>query len=144
MGADPRGRSDRRGPCHDPGRRARRCGGTSEWLAYTRSDDSQDYEAIEATCDGLDNDCDGDKDEWCGSGTCASPWFIPSSGGSNTNRMNGSSTTSGSCGGNGVDSVYRWVPSTSGAATISYSGNFWPASLWVRSGSCNRSEVACD
>jgi hypothetical protein len=38
------------------------CGGVSGWLACDASNYGQDYEATEVTCDGKDNDCDGNTD----------------------------------------------------------------------------------
>jgi len=39
------------------------CGGVSGWLACDASNYGSNYEEPEATCDGLDNDCDGSTDE---------------------------------------------------------------------------------
>lgn len=39
------------------------CGGTSGWVDCGPAEYGSDYELIEATCDGLDNDCDGEVDE---------------------------------------------------------------------------------
>ena len=63
--------------------------------------------------------------------------------------MNGSSTVSATCGGSynsgGVDRIFRWTPTRSGTATARLSGDFWPATLYVRSGSCTSgTQVACD
>jgi len=41
----------------------RRCGGAAGWLACDAGDYGADYEQDEATCDSLDNDCDGSTDE---------------------------------------------------------------------------------
>jgi len=42
-----------------------RCGGALGWLACGAEDWPATYEPDEATCDGLDNDCDGSPDEAC-------------------------------------------------------------------------------
>ncbi len=42
-----------------------RCGGEDGFLACDATDYGADYEATEAACDGLDNDCDGTTDEGC-------------------------------------------------------------------------------
>ena len=39
------------------------CGGAGGWLDCTDVEYGPDYEALEATCEGLDNDCDGSTDE---------------------------------------------------------------------------------
>jgi hypothetical protein len=39
------------------------CGGASGWLACSAADYGPHYEPVETTCDGLDNDCDGEVDE---------------------------------------------------------------------------------
>lgn len=39
------------------------CGGAGGWLACTSEDYGSNYEEIEFSCDGLDNDCDGETDE---------------------------------------------------------------------------------
>jgi hypothetical protein len=39
------------------------CGGTLGWLPCGPSNYGEDYEAVEYTCDGLDNDCDGIPDD---------------------------------------------------------------------------------
>jgi len=41
----------------------RSCGGAAGWRACEEADYGSSYEVVEATCDGLDNDCDGDVDE---------------------------------------------------------------------------------
>ena len=77
-------------------------------------------------------------------GTCASPVQVPSNGGTLRLGMNGNSTNSGSCGGTGGDKVHRWVAPRSGTATVTMVPDFWPSTLYVRSGSCTGTELACD
>jgi hypothetical protein len=46
------------------------CGGVSGWLACVAANYGPNYEDVEVTCDGLDNDCDGTVDEaTCAAGT---------------------------------------------------------------------------
>lgn len=46
------------------------CGGVSGWLACVAANYGPNYEDVEVTCDGLDNDCDGTVDEaTCATGT---------------------------------------------------------------------------
>ncbi len=78
-------------------------------------------------------------------GTCSSPFELPSAGGSFSSAFNGNNQgDTGSCGGAGADRVHHWVPSNSVTATITLTGDFWPAALYVRSGSCQGTEVACN
>ena len=98
------------------------------------------------TCNGVDENCDGYVDEGsttCGS--CGTPFSIPAGGGAPSFQMNGTGTTSGSCGGGGVERYHVWTPAKSGAATISLwtLNNWYPAVVYVRSGSCSGGEVAC-
>jgi len=46
------------------------CGGAGGWLACDASRYGGDYEADEASCDGLDNDCDGQADEGLAGPAC--------------------------------------------------------------------------
>ena len=46
------------------------CGGALGWLACDDAAYGADYEATEATCDDLDNDCDGQIDEGLGGAAC--------------------------------------------------------------------------
>jgi hypothetical protein len=78
-------------------------------------------------------------------GSCTNPFSMPSSGGTKRFAMNGTNANSGSCGGQGADRVTHWVAPKSGTATVSMSGDFWPAVLYVRSGSCGGgSELGCN
>jgi hypothetical protein len=99
------------------------------------------------SCNGVDENCDGYEDEGnptCGS--CGTPFPIPAAGGSHSFQMNGNSTTSGSCGGGGVDRYHVWTPTTSGTATASLwtINNWFPAVVYVRAGSCGGPQLACD
>ncbi|MFC1769178.1 MopE-related protein, partial [Nanoarchaeota archaeon] len=47
-----------------------KCGGGSGWLACDASSYPGSYEADESTCDGLDNDCDGNIDEGLTGSAC--------------------------------------------------------------------------
>ena len=48
------------------------CGGAGGWLACTAASYPSSYQAVETTCDGLDNDCDGQTDEGpVGGGSCS-------------------------------------------------------------------------
>jgi hypothetical protein len=96
-------------------------------------------------CNAVDDDCDGiinDGIPPCG--TCAMPHPVPAGGISGTYQMSGSSTTSGSCGGNGLDRYHIFVPSGSGTASISLVTDYWPSVVYVRQGSCGGSQVVCD
>jgi hypothetical protein len=44
----------------------------------------------------------------------------------------------------GADKVHHWVPTTSGTATVKVVGDYWPASLYVKQGSCQGTEIACN
>jgi len=100
--------------------------------------------AATEACDGRGNDCDGTTDEGCGNGTCATPWAAPPAGGSLTGTFNGYSALSSTCGrSNGVDRVFRWVPSRSGMARVSSHGDYWPQTVYVRRTCASGPEVAC-
>jgi len=78
-------------------------------------------------------------------GTCGNPFSMPTTGGTKRFAMNGGNSNVGSCGGGGTDRVVHWVAPKSGSATVSMSGDFWPAALYVRSGSCGGgSELGCN
>jgi len=49
----------------------RSCGGLSGWLTCQAAEYGADYEPVELTCDGLDNDCDGDTDNGLFAPSCA-------------------------------------------------------------------------
>jgi hypothetical protein len=77
-------------------------------------------------------------------GTCASPFEL-GGGGSFSSAFNGSNQGDvGSCGGQGASRVHHFRPARSGNATITLKGDFWPAALYVRSGSCHGAELACN
>ncbi len=100
-------------------------------------------------CNNMDDDCDGAVDEGCGNGTCGLPYVAAPAGGRFTGNMNGAGTHSATCGASsnsrGVERIWRWTPSRSGTATVRLTGDFWPATLYVRQTSCDTgSQVACD
>ncbi|MBP6830939.1 MAG: hypothetical protein KA978_09145 [Deltaproteobacteria bacterium] len=101
------------------------------------------------TCNGVDDDCDGVTDEGCGVGSCASPFIAPPDGGRFTGNMNGRGTQSATCGSSynsgGVERIWSWIPLRSGTANIRLTGDFWPATLYVRQGVCaTGSQIACN
>ena len=85
-------------------------------------------------------------------GACAFPSPIPAQGGTFTGRNPSTSTgnVSGSCAATDTasETVFRWTPNASGAATIatcSSSGTTFDTVLYVRAASCfGGSEVACN
>lgn len=92
-------------------------------------------------CNALDDDCDGVVDEGCGSfgdGTCAAPWLVTPGGGTYTNTMNGWGTLTAPCGdpwnSGGVERVYSWTPATTGTATVTVTGDYWPSTAYVSTG----------
>jgi hypothetical protein len=96
-------------------------------------------------CNAVDDDCDGiinDNIPPCG--TCGTPHPVPATGINGTYQMSGTSTTSGSCGGAGLDRYHLFVPSGSGTASISLVTDYWPSVVYVRQGSCTGSQVVCD
>ena len=100
--------------------------------------------ATEAKCDGKDDDCDGTTDEGCGSGSCAAPYMVDVAGGKYIHKMSGNGSYSATCGTSyGVERIYKWVSGKSGTAKVHIKTDYWPSTLYVRSGSCNGSQVAC-
>jgi hypothetical protein len=77
-------------------------------------------------------------------GSCATPYEVPAAGGTGHYYMSGVNTDSATCGGSGYDRVHHWRPSVSGTAHITNVVDFWPATLYVRSGSCKGTQIACD
>jgi hypothetical protein len=79
-------------------------------------------------------------------GTCAAPFELPANGGTFSSAFNGGNQgDQGSCGnGSGADRVHHFVPNKSGNVSVKLQGDFWPVSLYVRSGSCHGAEVACN
>jgi hypothetical protein len=101
---------------------------------------------VQEVCNGLDDNCDGAIDEGCGVGSCTSPFVMPPTGGSQMHSISGVGLVTTSCGGmgdDGIEMVYRWVPSRTGSAIFTTSGDFWPTALYVRTGSCEGAEIAC-
>ena len=78
-----------------------------------------------------------------GNGTCDSPYALDPNGGTFTAHMNGSGMYVGSCGGVGVERIQSFTPIRSGTAMIKMVTDYWPASLYVWSGSCPGPEIAC-
>ncbi len=96
-------------------------------------------------CNAVDDNCNGIINEGVpGCGTCAMPHPIPAGGINGTYQMSGTSTTSGSCGGNGVDRYHTFVPSSSGTASLSVVTDYWPSVVYVRQSTCSGTQVACD
>lgn len=81
-----------------------------------------------------------------GSGTCALPYELPhGEGGVYTSVMTGNGAIAGSCGGTGgVERVFAWEAPFSGTATATLTGDFTPATLYVRPTDCSGAEVGCD
>lgn len=77
-------------------------------------------------------------------GTCSAPMDFPGAGGLIKSGVNGNSTNSGTCGGSGADKVHRWVAPRSGTATATMVPDFWPSTLYVRSGTCTGAQLGCD
>jgi hypothetical protein len=80
-----------------------------------------------------------------GDGSCEQPFVVALHGGIYQGNMNGSGTLTSSCGESaGVERIFRWLPARSGHATLSLKTDYWPASLYVRDGSCQGAELACN
>jgi hypothetical protein len=81
-----------------------------------------------------------------GDGTCASPYEMPrGEGGTYAAAMSGAGAIAGSCGGTGgVERVHAWEAPITGTATVTLTGDFTPASLYVREASCAGAELGCD
>ncbi|MDB4931731.1 MAG: hypothetical protein JWM10_4215, partial [Myxococcaceae bacterium] len=116
---------------------------------YNRCNGACAADVASEACNGVDDDCDGATDEGCGTGSCASPFVAAPAGGNYAGNMNGSGTQQATCGSSynsgGVERIWRWTPARSGSATIRLTGDFWPATLYVRQSVCaSGTQVACN
>src|SRR6185295_10885484 len=88
----------------------------------------------------------GDRASGCNA--CSAVATLPASGGTFLGTTSGSSTLSGSCGStqSSGERVYRWIPSTSGTATIGTCGlsTHYDTVVYLRSGTCTGSQVSCN
>src|SRR5262245_15924247 len=79
---------------------------------------------------------------------CDAAATLPAAGGTFVGTTSGTGTLAGSCGSSlaAPERVYRWTPSTSGVATFSTcgSGTTYDSVVYVRSGSCTGSQIACN
>jgi Lysyl oxidase len=79
---------------------------------------------------------------------CQAAAVIPAQGGTFLGVTSGTGALSGSCGTSGPspERVYAWTPVTSGTATISTCGSatLYDSVIYLRSGACGGTEVACN
>jgi hypothetical protein len=82
------------------------------------------------------------------SGTCVAPIVLPAAGGTFAGATSGTSALAGTCNASNVapEMVYRWSPTRSGQALISTcgGGTSYDTAVYVRSGSCAGTELACN
>jgi hypothetical protein len=82
-----------------------------------------------------------------GSG-CTSPTVVPAGGGVVTGTTAGTGTLAGTCGASAAspEQVFQWTPARSGTATIQTcgSGTNYDSVVYLRSGSCNGAQLACN
>ena len=100
-------------------------------------------------CDGADSSCG--LNETCNAECQCAPCnaqAIPSGGGLFTGTTSGTGSLAGSCGfgsGSSPENIYAWTPSTSHLALVTTCvGSTYDTILYVRQGSCNGPELACN
>jgi pro-kumamolisin-like protein len=81
-------------------------------------------------------------------GTCANPIVLPAAGGTVTGTTSGASALSGcvSPTGSAPEQVYAWTPTSSGTAAVATcgAGTTFDTVVYVRSGSCAGTQLACN
>jgi hypothetical protein len=80
---------------------------------------------------------------------CGSPTVVPPAGGVFTGTTSGTSTLTGTCAATSPapEKVFQWTPATSGTATIqtcSTSGTNFDTVLYMRTGTCQGTQAACN
>jgi hypothetical protein len=96
------------------------------------------------SCNGVDDDCDGDTDEGCGScGACGGATSISAPGGRYSVELNSSAET-GSCGGDGSDVSFSFTTSAASDLFVTTHGAGLDTVIYVRECACDGDEEGCN
>ncbi len=98
----------------------------------------------EESCNGVDDDCDGTTDEGCGvCGACAGATTVSGTGGRYTVAL-GSHARTGSCGGIGSEAYLTLTLTSASDVFVTTHQGGMDTVLYVRSCTCDGTEVACN